>query len=212
MILDRARTLALAVDLVDRAVAEGAELVVFPEAFIAGYPAWVWRLRPGTDWGLSEARHHRLLESAVDLQHGDLEPLTEAAERHGITILCGMHERDAELSRATLYNTYVVIGADGRILNRHRKLMPTNLERMIWGFGDACGLKGVRPGDSIVIAPGGEIVAGPMRQEKGILYADLDTKRIANARRCLDVAGHYARPNIFRLHVDTRPQSPIEFQ
>jgi nitrilase len=145
VILDRARTLALAVDLVDRAVAEGAELVVFPEAFIAGYPAWVWRLRPGTDWGLSEACHRRLLDSAVDRQHGDLEPLTEAAERHGITLLCGMHERDAELSRATLYNTYVVIGADGRILNRHRKLMPTNPERMIWGFGDASGLKVVDP-------------------------------------------------------------------
>ena len=299
VILDRARTLALAVDLVDRAVAEGAELVVFPEAFIAGYPAWVWRLRPGTDWGLSEACHSRLLDSAIDLKRGDLEPLTEAAERHGVTILCGMHERDAELSRATLYNTYVVIGADGRILNRHRKLMPTNPERMIWGFGDASGLKvvdtpcgrigslicwenymplaryalysqgieiyvaptydsgdawigtlrhialeggcwvvgsgnalrggdmpddlpghdmlyadaqeWVNPGGSIVIAPGGEIVAGPMHQEQGILYAELDTKKIANARRCLDVAGHYARPDIFRLHVDTRPQSPIEF-
>ena len=70
----------------------------------------------------------------------------------------------------------------------------------------------MNPGDSIVIAPGGEIVAGPMHQEQGILYADLDRKRIGSARRCLDVAGHYARPDIFRLHVDTRPQSPVEFQ
>ena len=88
--------------------------------------------------------------------------------------------------------------------------MPDDLpgKDMLYADAQEC----VNPGDSIVIAPGGEIVAGPMHQEQGILYADLDTKRIANARRCLDVAGHYARPDIFRLHVDTRPQSPIEFQ
>jgi nitrilase len=69
----------------------------------------------------------------------------------------------------------------------------------------------INPGDSVVIAPGGEIVAGPMRKEKGLLYADVDPTCAGIAKRALDVAGHYARPDIFTLHVNTQQQSPIEF-
>ena len=69
----------------------------------------------------------------------------------------------------------------------------------------------VNPGDSIVIAPGGKIIAGPMRNEQGILYAEIDNKRVGIARRSLDIVGHYARPDIFKLHVNTQPQSPVEF-
>ena len=65
------------------------------------------------------------------------------------------------------------------------------------------------PGDSVVIAPGGEIVAGPLRNEQGILYAEIDSSRVGIARRSMDIVGHYARPDIFKLHVDTRPQSPV---
>ena len=70
----------------------------------------------------------------------------------------------------------------------------------------------INPGDSVVVAPGGEIVAGPMRQEKGILYADVDLKLVGVAKRTLDVTGHYARPDIFTLHVNRQPQSPIKFE
>jgi nitrilase len=296
--LDRERTISKAVGLVDEAVAGGAELVIFPEAFIPGYPAWIWRLRPGGDWNLSEALHGRLQDNAVDLERGDLAPLQEAARRHRVSVVCGLNERDGRLSRATLYNTIVVIGPDGTVINRHRKLMPTNPERMVWGFGDASGLKVVEtpagrvgtllcwenymplaryalygqgielyiaatydsgddwietlrhiaregrcwvlgsgtvlrvrdlprdfperaalypegedwinPGDSVVIAPGGEIVAGPLRSEEGILQADIDPRRVDIARRTLDVVGHYARPDIFNLKVDTRPQTPVD--
>jgi nitrilase len=69
----------------------------------------------------------------------------------------------------------------------------------------------MNPGDSVVIAPGGEIVAGPMRKEVGLLEADIDITRVAAARRAFDVAGHYSRPDIFTLEVDARPQSPIAF-
>ena len=69
----------------------------------------------------------------------------------------------------------------------------------------------VNPGDSVVIAPGGKIAAGPMRKETGVLYCDIDRKKVGIARRALDVAGHYSRPDIFTLHVNTRPQSPVEF-
>lgn len=299
VLLDRTRTLDKAVQLAHQAASAGAELVVFPEAYISGYPSWIWRLRPGGDWGASEALHSRLLDSAVDIDAGDLKPLCDCAKQHKISIVCGMNERDGKLSQATVYNSVVVIGPDGTLLNRHRKLMPTNPERMVWGFGDGSGLKVVdtpagrvgtllcwenymplaryalysqgvelyiaptydsgddwlasmqhiaregrcwvicsgvalthndipadfpdkdalfpagedwiNPGDSAVIAPGGEIVAGPMRKEKGILYAEVDAKRVGIAKRDLDITGHYARPDIFTLHVNTQPQSPIKF-
>ena len=297
--LDRDATIEKAVALIDKAAAEGASLIVFPEAFIPGYPSWIWRLRPGGDFKLSEEIHRRLLDNAVNLKSNDLAQLFLAAKKNGVTVVCGMDERDGELSQATLYNTVVVIGPDGQLLNRHRKLMPTNPERMVWGFGDATGLKVVEtpcgrvgtlicwesymplaryalyaqgieiyiaptydsgdawigtmqhiareakcwvvgsgtamngrdipedfpnkaalfpdpqawinPGDSVVVAPEGEIVAGPLRNEQGILYAEVDNRRTAIAKRALDIVGHYARPDIFQLHVNTRPQSPVKF-
>lgn len=298
--LDRERTFELAVGIVDQAARNDAKLVVFPEAFISGYPAWIWRLRPGGDWRISEELHNRLVNSAVDLDKNDLFPLCNAAKKNKITIVSGLNERDGRLSRATIYNTVVVIGEDGSILNRHRKLMPTNPERMIWGFGDGSGLKvidtpigkigtlvcwenymplaryalysqgveiyiaptydsgdgwigtmqhiaregrcwvivsgvaltytdipsdfpdkeslypdtdkWINAGDSVVIAPGGDIVAGPMREEKGLLYAEIDSSCVVTAKRTLDVAGHYSRPDIFTLSVNTEPQSPVIFK
>ncbi len=70
--LDRRQTLRRAVEYIDQTVEQGADLVVFPEAYVPGYPAWVWRLRPGGDWGLSESLHERLLDQAVDLNRDDL--------------------------------------------------------------------------------------------------------------------------------------------
>lgn len=298
--LDKQQTVELAAQTVDEAAAAGADLVVFTEAFIPGYPAWIWRLRPGGDWDLSQQLHERLQNNAVNLDTDDLEPLYEAARRHRVSIVCGIEERESGLGRATLYNTVILIGPDGNLLNRHRKLMPTNPERMVWGFGDASGLRVVdtpagrigtllcwenymplaryaiyaqgvevyiaptydsgddwiaslqhiaregccwvigcgnllqgsdippdfpdreqlypdadewiNPGDSVVIAPGGEIVAGPLREEAGILYCPIDPAKVGIARRALDVTGHYARPDIFQLHVDTRAQSPVVFE
>ena len=300
ILLDREKTIELAVSYVEQAAANGSRLVVFPEAFISGYPAWIWRLRPGSDWKISEELHTRVVSSAVDLEKNDLSPLCNAARENKITVICGLNERDGTLSRATIYNTVVLIGEDGNIVNRHRKLMPTNPERMVWGFGDGSGLKvidtpvgkvgtlvcwenymplaryalysqgvevyiaptydsgdgwigtmqhiaregrcwvigsgvaltyndipsdipekqslypsteeWINSGDSVVVAPGGDIVAGPMRKEKGILYGEIDSASVVASKRVLDVAGHYSRPDIFTLSVNTQPQSPIKFR
>jgi len=70
----------------------------------------------------------------------------------------------------------------------------------------------INPGDSVVIAPGGEKTAGPLHEQQGILYAEIDPARSAIARRTFDAAGHYARPDVFTLHVNRKRQSPIEFE
>ncbi|BAJ03882.1 carbon-nitrogen hydrolase family protein [Shewanella violacea] len=300
IVLNRDKTIEKAVLLIHEAALSGAELVVFPEAYISGYPAWIWRLRPGIDWGTSEALHGLLLESSVNIDTGDLAPLCDAAKANQVTVVCGLNERGNERSRATLYNTVVIISAEGKLVNRHRKLMPTNPERMVWGFGDGSSLKVVEspigrlstllcwenymplaryalyaqgveiyiaptydsgdawlgtmqhiaregrcwviscgvvlehkdlpddfpdkeslypdidewinPGDSVIIAPGGAIVAGPLRKEKGILYADIDIKLVAISKRALDVVGHYSRPDIFTLNVNTQVQNSIKIK
>jgi nitrilase len=299
VLADRAATLERAVASLEEAAQAGAHLVVFPEAFVPGYPVWMWRLRPGGDLALTERLHALLRANSVSLAADDLAPLREAASARAVTVVCGIDERDAEFSGGTLYNSVVVIGPDGAVLNRHRKLMPTNPERMAWGFGDATGLRPVdtpcgrlgalicwesympharsalyaqgielyvaptydsgerwiatmqhvareggcwvigagcalragdipatlpgrtelfpdagewvNPGDSVIVAPGGKIAAGPLHQELGILYAEVDLERVGIARRSLDVAGHYARPDVFRLQVNREPQRPVEF-
>lgn len=69
----------------------------------------------------------------------------------------------------------------------------------------------INPGDSVVIEPGGKIAAGPLRRELGVLYADVDLERVGIARRSLDVTGHYSRPDVFQLHVNTSELKPVAF-
>lgn len=141
VVLNFAETIDRMLSLIAEAANEGAELLIFPEAYLPGYPTWIWRLRPGTDKELCCDIHALLRQNAVNIDRGDLVPLQNAAKFHAVTLLVGMNEIDTDFSCTTLFNTVVVIGADGAIINRHRKLMPTNPERMIWGMGDAAGLK-----------------------------------------------------------------------
>lgn len=298
VLLDRARTIETALASIEEAAQNGATLMVFPEAYLPGYPTWIWRLQPGGDMALSGEIHARLRENAVDLARGDLQPIRDAAARHGVTVVIGMHELDSQFSGTTLFNSVVVIGPDGALLNRHRKLMPTNPERMVWGMGDASGLKVVdtpagrlgalicwesymplaryalyaqdidiyvaptwdtgeswlatmrhiakeagcwvigtatalqgsdipadfperdrlftpeewiNDGDAVVVKPMGAVAAGPLKREKGILYAEIDREAARRARRSLDVCGHYSRPDIFSFSVDRRPLKPVQF-
>ena len=300
VLLDRQATLAAAVEHLHAAVDAGARLVVFPEAYVPGYPVWIWRLRPEADYELTSAIHRELLANSIDLVADGLRSLREAAAKRRVVVVCGVHEREGEFSRATLYNTLVTIAADGAIVNRHRKLVPTNPERMVWGQGDASGLRvtdttvgrlgslicwenymplaryalyadGVEiyvaatwdegetwlatmrhiaaegrcwvigagcslrasdvpaefpgreqlfpdpdewlnPGDSMVVAPGGTVVAGPLHEEHGLLFADIEPARVAAAHRTLDVAGHYSRNDIFRLTINRAVNEPITYR
>lgn len=140
-LLDLDAALGRAVEAVDEA--GGTDLVVFPETWVTGYPAWVFGM---AGWGDPDARrwYGRLLrESPVlgadDDRGDDLAPVRDAAARTGTTVVIGVNERVG----GTLYNSLVTVGPDGLLLNVHRKLVPTHTERIVWGHGDAAGLRAV---------------------------------------------------------------------
>lgn len=299
-VLDKVRTIKKAAELINSVAAQGAKLIVFPEAFIPGYPAWIWRLRPGGDWPTSEELHVKLLKNSVDLSSDDLKPMLSAAKSNDVTVVCGINERDNQNSQATIFNAVITINGQGQIINNHRKLMPTNPERMVWGMGDGHGLnvldtpvgkigslicwesymplaryalfsqgleiyiaptydsgeawigtmqhiaregkcwvlscgvalerkdlpndfprldelypideEWINPGGSLIVTPSGEIVSGPLSKEKGYLILDIDVDLAVSSKRVLDVAGHYSRPDVFKLQVDKARQSSTYFK
>jgi nitrilase len=299
VVYDLAGCLERATGIVARAASEGIQLLVFPEAWFPGYPDYSWALTATNTGAEVNAHYARLYRNAVDLSRAGLAPLQQAARDHGIVIVAGINERASEQSAGTLYNTAVIIDADGSIVNVHRKCMPTNVERTVWGFGDARGVRVVdtavgrvgvllcwenlmplaraalyaqnieiycaptadsgepwlasmqhiaressawvigvgpamedsdfpadfpereaiapgeghwlHPGNGIICAPSGIVIAGPMRCKKGLLSADIDLEEVRIARRVFDVVGHYARPDIYRLTVDRTERLPVSF-
>lgn len=294
------QTIEKTCEYINEAAQNGADLVMFPEAYIPGYPSWVWRLKPGGDMGKCKDFHHLLFENSINLFQNGLVKIQDAAKKNNITLAIGFHEINGEASGATLYNSYAVIGPDGKILNVHRKLIPTNPERMVWGWGDASGLnvvdtpagrigtlicwenymplsryslyaQGVEVylaptwdcgegwqatlrhiareggcwvagtstaiqcsdipdsfphkqevfpdpedwmsvGDAVLYEPFGAAIAGPMSKEKGILYSDYDLGAVIDAKRSLDIGGHYSRPDIFELTVNRKKMDVINFK
>jgi nitrilase len=130
---DRERTLAKLELLVADAAGGGAELALFPEAFVSAYPK-------GLDFGAvvgrrSQAGHdqfRRYYESAIEVPGPDVERIAAAAREHAIHLVVGVIERDG----GTLYCTALFFSPEEGYLGKHRKLMPTGAERLIWGFGD----------------------------------------------------------------------------
>jgi nitrilase len=294
--LDRQRTIDKACALIHEAARDGARLVVFPEAFVPGYPIWVWFIPPGRTADLRET-YVLLHENAVTIPGPETRQLGEAARSMGVTIAIGVNERNSEASDATLFNTLLYIGPDGSILGKHRKLVPTGGERLIWGRGDGSDLEVYRlpigrlsglicwenymplaryalsawgaqihvaptwdrgepwlstmrhiakegrcvvvgccqalrkddlpdtltfkakylsavenwinPGDSVIVDPDGKILAGPANQIETVLYADVRAADLVGPRWQLDVAGHYARPDVFELIVHREPKPVI---
>jgi nitrilase len=298
VVMDREATLERTSRLIETAAAEGARLILFPEAFIPAYP---WGLRFGTRVGgrTVEGRKAwaRYWANAVDVPGPATEAIGQAARRAQAYVAIGVIERDQTYSRGTVYCTLLYFGPDGRLLAKHRKLMPTAAERYIWGSGDGSTLpvldtpygrlgglicwenymplarmsmyaKGVElylaptadsrdawqatirhiacegrcfvlsccqfvtremypadlevldelsespeilsRGGSAIVGPLGEYLAGPLFDQEGILTADLDLGQVVQGKFDFDVAGHYARSDVFRLLVNEQPMPPVQ--
>jgi nitrilase len=294
--LKREATIQKAGDLAADAARTGASLAVFPEAFVPTYPDWVWRMKPGDPLG--EELFTILADQAVRVPSAATEALGAIARKTRLYLVIGVNERDAEGRAATIYNTLLYFGPDGRLLGKHRKLMPTSPERMVWGFGDGSTLLGtyatpfgrvggllcwenymplaraavyaqgvdiwcaptwdrgeawlatlrhiaregrvvvvgvaianhtrqipdempgraqlwdtdgwICEGGSAIVDPNGDVLAGPIMEREEILVAEIDSERITASRRAFDVCGHYARPDILRLIVNSRAQHSVE--
>jgi len=271
---EREATLAKAEQLVAEAAGTGARLAVFPEAFVGGYPKGAdFGARVGSRTPEGRKLFRRYFDGAIDVPGPETDRLGEAARAHAMWLVIGVIERDG----GTLYCTALFFAPDGRLAGKHRKLMPTAMERLIWGFGDGSTLpaietgfgklgavicwenympllraamyaKGVQfycaptvddretwpgtmrhialegrcfvlsacqyskpagapesewiKGGSLIVSPLGRILAGPHYDGESVLSADVDTGEIAEGKFDLDVTGHYARPDVFRLDVN----------
>jgi nitrilase len=293
--LDLEASIEKAVRLIREAAAEGARLVVLPEAFLSGYPLWVWFI-PGAKTHPLRELYAELHANSVAIPGPVTQRLGEVALECTVTVAIGVNERNSEASNSTLFNTLLYIGPDGSVIGRHRKLVPTTAEKLVWGRGDGSDLEvydlpfgrlgglicwenymplaryaltawgaqfhaaptwdhgepwlstmrhvakegrvfvlgscqafhvddipdrlafkreylGARegwlnPGGSVIVDPDGKIVAGPADEEETILYADVRPHELVGPRWQIDVAGNYARPDVFELRVHRR-ETPV---
>ncbi len=291
--LDRDATVNKACALIKEAAAAGARLVVFPETFVPTYPDWVWRQTPWSD----DRWWTRLQSESVVVPDAATDQVAAAAGEARTYVALGINEREPHGS--TLYNTLLYFSADGALLGKHRKLVPTGPERLAWGMGDGSTLEvfdtdigrigglicwenymalaryalyaqgldvylaptwdnsetwtasmrhiakegrvyviGVAPclrgsdvppslpgrdelyggdddwmstGRSVIVDPSGDVLAGPLIGEEGILYAEVDVDAARAIRHQFDPVGHYARPDVFELSVNTAPRAAATF-
>jgi nitrilase len=255
--LDRDRTIDKACRLIAEAGQHGAALVVFPEAFVPGYPVWVWFIPPGRTAELREA-YVELHRSSIASPGPATERLGAAARAAGVAVAIGVNERNAEASNSSLYNTLLYFGPDGAMLGKHRKLVPTGGERLVWSVGDGSDLavyqlpfgvvsglicwENYMPlaryalaawGAQIHVAPTwdrGEPWLSTMRHVakegrsvvigccQAVRRDDIPDRLAFKAKYLsdlpqwsqLDIAGHYARPDVFELIVHRRPAPIIQ--
>ena len=291
VILDRDATIEKLAGLAAEAAGSGAKLAVFPEAFIPAYPSSVWAgaLAGWAEPGAKEA-FAMLARESLELPGEAADRLGEVARENELWLVTGVTERDPE-RRGTLYNTLLYHAPDGRLALKHRKLVPTNHERLVWGQGDGEGLRAIETdlgrlgglicwenymplarfalyesgveiyiastaddgdswqstlihiarearafvvspshfqraasypedfplakllagaefvgrGGSAILGPDGSYLAGPLYDEEGILYAELDPTRLDEERQRFDPAGHYHRPDVLGLRVSPNP-------
>jgi nitrilase len=291
--LDREATVEKACTLIAQAGENGARLVAFPEAFIPAYPDWIWAVPAGENGVLAEL-YGEMLANSVDIPGPAADRLCEAASQAGAYVVIGVSERNADASGSSLYNTLLYIDDQGRIMGKHRKLVPTGGERLLWAQGDGSTLAAydtplgklgglicwenymplaryamyawgvqiyvaatwdrdeqwlstirhiakeggvyvispciamrkddipdryafkekfyggvgewINTGDSAIVSPSGDVIAGPAHMREEILYAEVDPQRLSGPRWMLDVAGHYSRPDVFSFAVNTDPR------
>ncbi|MBX9811999.1 MAG: carbon-nitrogen hydrolase family protein [Burkholderiales bacterium] len=134
--LDRDATVEKTCDLIREAARNGAQLVVFPETYIPAFPVWSALWAPI----YNHQFFCQLAENSLVLPGKELSRLCEEARRRGIFVSVGINER-SDVSVGCLWNTNLLIGDDGTVLNHHRKLVPTFYEKLVWTNGDGAGLK-----------------------------------------------------------------------
>lgn len=292
VVFDLEGTLSKLQQLTQAAAKTGAKLVVFPEAFVSAYPKGLdFGARVGLRTPAGRDDFRRYFDSAIDVPGPAVDVMCRAARENSVHLVVGVIEKEI----GTLYCTVLFFGPDGTFLGKHRKLMPTAMERIIWGFGDGSTMpvydttlgklgavicwenympmlrmtmysKGIQlycaptaddrdtwlssmqhvalegrcfvltacqhlrrkncptdyaavhgndpdtvimRGGSAIIGPLGQVLAGPLFNEDGILTAEIDTGEIARSKYDFDVVGHYARPDVFRLHVNETPARPV---
>lgn len=285
--LNKEKTIEKACNAILEAGKNGAKLIVFPEAYISGYPDWVWLIPNSKGTDLNEL-YLKLVENAVSIPDDSTNKLCKAAKKANINVVIGMNERNTETSNSSLFNSLLFIDDKGSLLGKHRKLIPTGGERLIWAQGDgstlnsydtsagkiaglicwenlmplarnaiyelgtqilatptwdkspnwlqsiqhiareggvfiisSCmvlkiddipdeyefkklypeGREWITVGNSAIIAPNGQVLAGPLEAEEGILYANVDLSQIIKAKRVFDAVGHYSRPDVFSFKV-----------
>jgi nitrilase len=281
---DKAATIEKIEGLAAEVAGEGARLALFPETFIPAYPSnrWVRYLAGGgsREKGDGRATFARLARESVEIPGPDSERLGEIARINKLWLAVGANE----IERGTIYNALLVYSPEGELALHHRKLMPTNHERLVWGLGDSRGLgtigtdigkigglicwENLMPlarfalyqdgvevylaptaddseqwhdsvrhiarearafvlsccvfqrassypedipladgddiidsGGSAILGPNGNYLAGPLWNEEGVLYAELDPQDLYAARQRFDPAGHYHRPDVLRLQI-----------
>ena len=129
------KTIEKAISFVKEATSNGANLIAFPEVFVAGYPYWNWIMTPvqGSKW------YEELYKSAVKVDDAVMKPLFDAAKKHNCHIVIGINERGD--SYGEIYNTNLIIDNQGNLIGKHRKLVPTWAEKLTWTSGDGSSLK-----------------------------------------------------------------------
>ena len=292
VVFDARATVAKVRDLSAQASGRGAKLIVFPEAFVSAYPKGLdFGARVGSRSAAGRDDFRRYFESAIDVPGWATDQLSRVAKDTAAYLVIGVIERE----RGTLYCTVLFFAPDGTFLGTHRKLMPTAMERLSWGFGDgstlpvfdtpigklgsvicwenympllrmamyakgielycaptaddrdtwmatmqhialegrcfvltACqhlrradcpedydAIQGNDPstvimrGGSAIISPLGQILAGPVFDDDAIVTAEIELGEIAGGKYDFDVVGHYARPDVFRLHVNEKAAPPV---
>lgn len=134
--LDTQKTTDKVCQLIAEAATNGAQLVVFPEVFISAYPYWSWITNPivGSEW------FEKLARSAIDIPGPEIDKIAKTAKRNSINVVIGVNERSPN-SIGSIYNTLVTIDHTGKVIGRHRKLVPTWAEKLTWAPGDASSLR-----------------------------------------------------------------------
>ncbi|WP_130733854.1 carbon-nitrogen hydrolase family protein [Flavobacterium sp. J27] len=133
--LDAEKTITKAISFIKEASKNGAQLIAFPEVFIAGYPYWNWIMTPvqGSEW------YEKLYKTSVKTEDETMKPLFQAAKDYNIHIVIGLNERGDSFGE--IYNTNIIIDNQGKLIGKHRKLVPTWAEKLTWTSGDGSSLK-----------------------------------------------------------------------